>query len=262
MAKKPSTDFNATKLASQLKKLDDEKFFDRMMREYPLDADTKRMEVAIKVMAKRFPKLSKADQLTWALDTAVENNNTQMIDFLLTKGAKIDGTASAYMPGLLGNARYTPVATAIQSGTAETLKHLFNKGAAPDPKDNSFLFNAAYMRRSLEKTRILLDAGTKSGAGRAVYGVLRVHRKTEIAREILERTGFDVNTNNGELVRSAVLGVQRGDEGPDGPVISLLRSKGADFEAVAKRLEKEEALCGITDSATAKLARSLAAPKL
>lgn len=230
--------FNDENLKSKLRNMGEEEFFETMMTVFAVDHSTSRMQVAIEVMDERFNKYSKSAQLTWALDTAVRKGNISMIDFLLGEGALIDGTQTAYMPGLLGPASFRPLATAILRGTEETLEHLLLMGANPNPPKNSFLYDAAYINDSAGKTRLLLDAGARGGAEEALYGLIQVSQRLDTADMILDKTGLSVNIDNGSIVKSAVMSLYRRIPGAE-ETVEFLLSRGADFSAAARSFEVE-----------------------
>lgn len=252
--------FNSVRLKSSLRKMSEEEFFETMMHVFATDISTSRMQASIEIMDERFGRYSKKAQLTWALDMAVRKGNTSMIDFLLGEGALIDGTKNAYVPGLLGPASFNPLVTAIMRGTEETLAHLLWMGANPNPPKNSFLYDAAYINNSAGKTRILLDAGARGGAEEALYNLIQVSQRLDIADLILDKAGLSVNIDNGSIVKSAVMSLYRRIPGAEETVRFLL-SRGADFSAAARSFDDENN--GSPDALKlAELAHALAGKKL
>lgn len=232
--------FNDAGLKSQLRNMGEEVFFNEMMQVFAADATGDRMRVAIDVMEERFGRYPKAAQLTWALDTAVRNDNIPMIDFLLGEGALIDGTKKAYMPELLGSASFSPVATAISRASDKTLEHLLSLGASPNPPKNAFIYNAAYIGASAGKTSALLDAGARGGTEEAFRDVVLVSHRLDIADIILEKTGLGANMDGGSIVRSAVMALYR--DMPDaGETVQFLLARGADFASAARSFETDNA---------------------
>lgn len=119
------------------------------------------------------------------------------------------------------------------------VEHLLQRGADSNPPGNLFIYEAAYMTGSAEKTRILLEAGARGGAERALRNVILVDPQFEIADMILEKTNIGVNVNNGDIVKSAVISLSRQDPNA-GKAAQYLSSRGADFESVAKSFESKD----------------------
>ena len=114
------------------------------------------------------------DAVTRALVIAAQNGQQRAVDFLLTRGAKIDATESAALKA------------AVQVDDLEMIKHLLEKGAQVDPPKESLNSYATIYQSALG---------------------LAVHlRKEKTARLLIER-GADVNINQSRaIVVSAVIG--------------------------------------------------------
>lgn len=114
------------------------------------------------------------DAVTRALVIAAQNGQQRAVDFLLTRGAKIDANESAALKA------------AVQADDLEMIKHLLDKGAQVDPP-----------KESLNSYGMIYQ----SALGLAV----RLH-KEQTARLLIGR-GADVNINQSPaIVASAVIG--------------------------------------------------------
>jgi hypothetical protein len=167
---------------------------------------------------------------TTALEHAVRNANREMVQLLLSSGAKVD----------LKNASGETVLMMFDAdATSDLMWDLINAGAKVNLKDdfgNTALMQAA-TANNLEALKALLDAGAeiniKNKSGRTALMLAASEGHVNIVRNLV-LAGADINVTDEDKMNA----LAHATENDHAAVVRLLKSKGA-FETVAK-VKKEE----------------------
>jgi ankyrin repeat protein len=152
---------------------------------------------------------------TTALDQAVGNGNREIVQLLLSRGAKLNGPSTILMR-LDGDATSDLVWDLINAGADVNAKT--EAGATP-------LMSAAYEENG-EILKTLLDAGanvnSKNEDGQTALMVAAEHGRLQNVRALV-LAGADINQIDAEGKNALVLAIENGHRA----VIRFLRSKGA-----------------------------------
>jgi len=168
---------------------------------------------------------------TTALEHAVRNANREMVQLLLSSGAKVD----------LKNASGETVLMMFDAdATSDLMWDLINAGAKVNLKDdfgNTALMQAA-TANNLEALKALLDAGAeiniKNKSGRTALMLAASEGHVNIVRNLV-LAGADINVTDEDKMNA----LAHAAENDHAAVVRLLKSKGA-FETVAKVKKEEE----------------------
>ena len=168
---------------------------------------------------------------TTALEHAVRNANREMVQLLLSSGAKVN----------LTNASGETVLMMFDAdATSDLMWDLINAGAKVNLKDdfgNTALMQAA-TANNLEALKALLDAGAeiniKNKSGRTALMLAASEGHVNIVRNLV-LAGADINVTDEDKMSA----LAHAAENDHAAVVRLLKSKGA-FETVAKVKKEEE----------------------
>ena len=168
---------------------------------------------------------------TTALEHAVRNANREMVQLLLSSGAKVD----------LKNASGETVLMMFDAdATSDLMWDLINAGAKVNLKDdggNTALMQAA-TANNLEALKALLDAGAeiniKNKSGRTALMLAASEGHVNIVRNLV-LAGADINVTDEDKMNA----LAHAAENDHAAVVRLLKSKGA-LETVAKVKKEEE----------------------
>ncbi len=168
---------------------------------------------------------------TTALEHAVRNANREMVQLLLSSGAKVN----------LTNASGETVLMMFDAdATSDLMWDLINAGAKVNLKDdfgNTALMQAA-TANNLEALKALLDAGAeiniKNKSGRTALMLAASEGHVNIVRNLV-LAGADINVTDEDKMNA----LAHAAENDHAAVVRFLKSKGA-FETVAKVKKEEE----------------------
>jgi len=168
---------------------------------------------------------------TTALEHAVRNANREMVQLLLSSGAKVN----------LTNASGETVLMMFDGdATSDLMWDLINAGAKVNLKDdfgNTALMQAA-TANNLEALKALLDAGAeiniKNKSGRTALMLAASEGHVNIVRNLV-LAGADINVTDEDKMNA----LAHATENDHAAVVRLLKSKGA-LETVAKVKKEEE----------------------
>jgi hypothetical protein len=168
---------------------------------------------------------------TTALEHAVRNANREMVQLLLSSGAKVN---------LKNSAGQTVLMMFDADATSDLMWDLINAGAKVNVKDdggNTALMQAA-TANNLEALKALLDAGaelnTKNKGGRTALMLAASEGHVNIVRNLV-LAGADINVSDEDKMNALAHAL----ENDHAAVVRFLKSKGA-VEAVVKVKKEEE----------------------
>ncbi|HKB67088.1 MAG TPA: ankyrin repeat domain-containing protein [Pyrinomonadaceae bacterium] len=168
---------------------------------------------------------------TTALEHAVRNANREMVQLLLSSGAKVN---------LKNSAGQTVLMMLDADATSDLMWDLINAGAKVNLKDDggSTALMQAATANNLEALKALLDAGaelnTTNKGGRTALMLAASEGHVNIVRNLV-LAGADINLSDEDKMNALAHAL----ENDHAAVVRFLRSKGA-VEAVAKVKKEEE----------------------
>jgi ankyrin repeat protein len=168
---------------------------------------------------------------TTALEHAVRNANREMVQLLLSSGAKVN---------LKNSAGQTVLMMLDADATSDLMWDLINAGAKVNLKDDggSTALMQAATANNLEALKALLDAGaelnTKNKGGRTALMLAASEGHVNIVRNLV-LAGADINLSDEDKMNALAHAL----ENDHAAVVRFLKSKGA-VELVEKVMEEEE----------------------
>ncbi len=169
-----------------------------------------------------------APQNTSLLNSAVQENNKEMIDFLLEKGVSIEGNP---------NGGYTPLVSAVQKNLPEMVKYLIQKGAKVNPNETTAYGYAGYawplyaaiQQGSKDMVELLMKNGADPmkvirGEGQTAFAYAFNYGRRELVEAMLTK---DVNINQKDRKGQTLLHLSLN---ADSSITKLLLDKGATID--------------------------------